>query len=1095
MISPKLEIVKASAGSGKTFLLTSKYLSLLFMGEKKYREILAVTFTNKATEEMKQRILEELKVLALGEKSAYLSHILKANNWEDTVENQKIIHQKAKEIYTQILHDFSRFSVTTIDSFVQKVIRSFSYEIGLDAGYKLEMNTQKVKESLAEMMFEQLESDENLRKWVMEIAMNRLEDGRSWDFTEEMLKLADEIFKEKFFSFESVLKDTQNADETFAKLLESVKLSIQDFQSKMSLLAEKSLQILKNEGLEADDFPYKKTSFVNNFNKIAAKKYELSARFLEALNNLDKWYGKTTDAAAKSKIETIYSSLNDCMNEIVTLYEKDFSTYVSAQAILKNLYNLNLLRVLADKLSIYRNQNNILLMSDTTNLLRVLVEGNDAPFIYEKIGAKYQHFLLDEFQDTSKFQWDNFRPLIENSLAEGNYNLIVGDVKQAIYRWRNGEWKLLLQKVKEDIGENLVIENELDANYRSHKNVIHFNNFLFHFAPQLLQNSFNGELEKANPEINKRLLAQHFDSIIKAAYKDSFQNAPSKAKEGGRVKVKFFEVEDARDKRKKWRENALAAMPNDIENLLKNGYKASDICILTRTNVEAREIIQHLMLHQQKDTEALKFNIISAEALLVSASLCVQLFVAAIKVLNDVSNHFFWAHLIKFAAQIKGENISEDEIYNKTTREKIQEKYLPQSFLNQIENLQKLPILDITEKLIDFFDLNTRNEEFAYILAFQDIVIKFQNDGNNGLNDFIDWWQNEGFKQSVQPSGSMNAIEVMTIHKSKGLAFPIVLLPFADWELVPSKSSNIIWCDNLNSSFNQLPTLPIKFSKELEKSNFAADYYEEMLYAQMDSINLLYVALTRAEKEIVLYAPFKNDGKLELKIAGDLVYQTLQNNDAYPKNEKIPDLTSYFSVENFEFIFETNHESGSDKEKQKSENIVQLQSYHQSEWLDKIVAESELDDIFLPDPNNVQRKVNFGSVMHLLLSKIETEKDIDFQLNALEMKGLIKSEEKNEFKNALLKIINGENTKNWFSGNFEVLSEKGILTKNGKIKRPDKILISEKKIILLDFKFTHEKLASHRSQILEYKELLNEMGYTNIQSNLYYGFTNEVVSF
>lgn len=1060
-----LHIYRASAGSGKTFLLASEYLCLLFEYPAKYREILAVTFTNKATEEMKERILGELKKLALGEISPYATIIRQRI---PSLQDQQKLQLSADKLYRTILHDYAKFSVTTIDSFVQQVVRSFAFEIGLDAGFELQLNQEIVKQELADRLFALLETNQELLNWVKSIALDRIEAGQNWDFRADLLQLAGEIFQERFYRFEQHMRELEEPTKAFDQLKQSLLATRKKVEEKMATLGQKASELLQQSDVDTADFSRGDKGFINYFKKIQRQDYQPTKTVLEAVDNPVKWVTAKASEEVKDRVNSVYPRLNAILSESLNYYETEALDYQTALAILRKLNNLSLLRILADQLSEYRRDNNVLLISDTQQLLRELVKDNEAPFIYEKIGNRYQHFLLDEFQDTSRFQWENFKPLVEESVSVGALNLVVGDVKQSIYRWRNGDWRLLQHQVKEDIGASLVYEASLQENYRSRDAIIDFNNTLFSSLPSLLQQDFTLEMTAVKDEkILQRLHQHQYFTIIEEAYADVQQQKPATCLKGGKVDIRFYEKEDARSPNS-WKPAAEKRLCELIDELLiDQALLPGQLTILTRNNADARRLIALLLQYKQSsDARAREYSLISTDALLISASPAIQLIVAAFRYLLNEKDEIARVELVQANAIRQEQSISNSILYRKEINHQIDQ--LPEAFQKKKNQLLQLSLYEATEAIIAGFQLDEWLSEQAYVLAFRDLVNTFGNKGKPSVRDFILWWKEEGLKKALPLAYTENAIQVMTIHKSKGLAFDVVLLPFTDWKLKSDKG--ILWCDWLDDP-SGLQVLPVDIQSSLAQTKFAFDYFEEMLMSRMDALNMLYVALTRARQGIFMMAPLpsKSAGEKPLSTIADLIYQSLGQKNAFtidgilqPQVDKT-DKADELSIP------------------PKSGTLHHLQA----------LREPLAAELVMQQTSNEQQKI--GRLTHLLLSRIQREDEIQEGLERMQLEGLLNSLQKDQVKQTALHALQHPQLAAWMKGNYTALNEKAILLPGGAIRRPDKVLVALHETILLDFKFTQEASNAHARQLQQYRDLLQQMGYPSVQAYIYYGYNQSVV--
>lgn len=1068
-----LHIYRASAGSGKTFLLASRYLLLLFEHPYKYREILAVTFTNKATEEMKSRILGELKSLAEGKESLYAQIIREKN----PALQGPLLQQKADEIYRQILHDYSRFAVGTIDSFVQQIIRAFAFEIGLNAGYELQLNSNLVKQELAERMYSLIDSNQHLLGWLIDLAEERIDAGQSWDFSKTMLDLANEIFKERFTLFEENLRQIENPDAVFSQLRQELKQGRAAYENKMQSLGEEGLAIIKNHGLEIPDFKNGNKSFPNYFNKLANGNLEAPTQTtMSTVDNLSLWSTKTVNNNVREKIEAVYPTLNAKLREAIRYFEENSVEYNTQTAVFKNIDNLNLLRVLADQLGDYRRETNSLLISDTHSLLRELTRDNDAPFIFEKTGNRFHHFLLDEFQDTSSFQWENFKPLLEQSIASGHFNLLVGDVKQAIYRWRNGDWRLLLSGAKKGYLPEQIFEGSLQENYRSAPEIIAFNNAFFAAAPAILQAQFNSEMQNlADEALLQRLRDTHYFSMITDAYQETAQAVPASAVPGGAVAIRFFNP--GRSRSNDWQEPVLSQVALDIETMiLDQGIQPGGIALLTRNNREARYIIDTLLQYQQQQAARCQYPILSADALQLDNSPAIQLLMAAIAYLYNPDNKLARAELIQANAVRLQQDLSDPALYrlNKDNTK----NFLPKAFTRQEESLRWASLFDATEILFRIFELDRWTTEQAFLLHFRDLVNGFSKNGKSTYREFLDWWQDDTISKALPSVGGSAAVQVMTIHKAKGLAFDAVLLPFANWELENDKGN--IWCQYKNDG--PLEWVPVRLSSALRQTRFAIDYQEEQLLSIMDALNLLYVAFTRARRQLRIYAPEPPAKANKISTVGNLL-ATITGYNNSPSADyfaAIPFTDSAWLQPYIPIAHKNKEETNTISLAPRTAGtaVAALEAPAPDEWLLETAASPE------------QTR---GKLLHLALERIPHHREMDTILQTMRNEGLLTDEQLPDLRARLEKVLQQPALAKWYKGQYKVISEQPILLKGGEVRRPDKVFYNAEETILIDFKFTRMATAAHARQLEEYKALLEQMGFPAVQAYLYYGLQETLV--
>ncbi|MGI4727772.1 MAG: UvrD-helicase domain-containing protein [Janthinobacterium lividum] len=1089
-----LKILQASAGSGKTFSLTAHYLTLLFDNELKYREVLAVTFTNKATEEMKSRILSVLKSLALDEKSAdvFRGIILQANPQL----NPETLQERAHLIYRRILHDYSRFAINTIDGFVQQVIRSFTFELGLDAGYKLEMNLEKVKQSLADKLNERLDEKPELLKWIISLALDRVGDNKSWNYRRELLDLTSEIFKERFQPFENALKELDSAT-LFQDLMKLTRARIAYFEEAFKVAAEDALQIWEKSGVQADELKGKSRHPFSKLYKMAAGDHAVFIDLKKVIDNPEE-YQKGGNLTAP--VANLYNQINPVLLDLQDFFSAETGKYEMAKAINTNLYYLRLMQEMASLLTDYREENQALLISDAQFLLKgITADQQDNPsFIWEKMGNRFKNFLFDEFQDTSSFQWDNFLPLLQNTIGEANGkmidNLIVGDVKQSIYRWRNGDWRILLHKAKADIGNQNVVSDSLEENYRSAANIIDFNNHLFQEIPKLLQTLINDKvLQDGSAELYDGWWKTiGLDHIIPDAYLQSFQKKAASTLPGGSVEVLFLPVENNMYRASQVREAALLQLSEKLNLWISSGrYQAGQICILVRSNREAREVIGHLMIDQQmrkirQETSGEAFGayeVLSGEALLINNNSAVKLLVSTLQLMvtQDEQSVLYKGLCLQLYFKQLGKKVPPQAWINlKDTPVTKLQNLLPPDLCRNFYAWQQLPLNELAEQLIAVYNLDTQTQHLPYLFAFRDMLARFTTQGELGITRFLEWWDEEG-KMKALPSGSQNdAVQVMTIHKSKGLAFDVVMLPFCSWDL-DGMTNGIFWVDTQGTPYEMLQSVPVNYKKSLGKSDFSKAYFEELLFNLMDALNMLYVATTRTRNHLYITAPGQGKNEAKTSIVGDLLLEAL----------KIPvaGLNASFIDNNF-VLDEPVPEKTSIKTA--SEEKIQLNKYPVSQRLSQALASKKVWvklDLLSGDA-----AAHKGIILHELLARTMDILKLPKVLNEMQQEGLLREAEKEEVRINALSVLQNQELKKLLSKPAQNLSEQTIIDRNGESYRPDKVLIGQNEVTILDFKFTSDQRPEHRTQVKDYGKLLTEMGYPNVSSYLYYGFLQQLVA-
>ena len=509
-----LDIYKASAGAGKTFALTLEYFRTIFASPAEYKNILAVTFTNKATEEMKSRIINELHRLADGKTSDYGEALKQEFGFTD-----EQLKNRAVLLRTMLLHDYGRLAVTTIDRFFQRIIKAFTRELGIFPGYNVELDSDFVLLKAVDKVMQQVKDNPGLKNWISELMSSNVEEGKSWSIKSKIAELGEELFKENYMLFDKHILD-KFSDKEFLKNYRSfLTATVQAYESRQAAIGQEAIGLIRSEGLEQTDFKGGKAGCVSYFYKLVAGNFdEPTATVRKGAQDSAAWVTKTSPR--KATIGSICPRLMQLLQDILNRFDQDYSYYLSARMLSDNLYQLGILNDLYQEVRAYCDEKGLMLLSDTTHILNMLIADNDTSFLFEKCGNYYKHLMIDEFQDTSGMQWKNFRPLVVNSLSEGYRTMIVGDVKQSIYRWRNGDWSLLANEVERQfssLGVNTVI---LKNNWRSAPEIVNFNNTFFEKAVGMLTDLY---IADAGGEVKEKTIAEAYQGL---------QQIPRKKKKG-----------------------------------------------------------------------------------------------------------------------------------------------------------------------------------------------------------------------------------------------------------------------------------------------------------------------------------------------------------------------------------------------------------------------------------------------------------------------------------------------------------------------------------------------------------------------------------
>lgn len=1072
----KLVVYKASAGSGKTHRLTAEYLSLLFASPLAYKHILAVTFTNKATEEMKTRIIYELANLASQNKSDYIQDLAEEYN-----KPQDAIRAQARKILISILHDYSSFSISTIDKFFQQTMRAFTREIGLGGGYNVELDTQKVLGEAIDSMLFDLENSENkqLLDWLIRFSEEKIENGETWNIRKDIQALSSEIFKESYKAFSDDIQiDIANKDllDNYKQMLVAY---IREFEKQSKEISVKAMNTMLRFDLKPFDFIRGKTSpFVSFLRWANGEIKEPTATFKKLANDVSSWYAKTTSVDIKSKIEDAYNNgLNDCVCQIIEHYENALF-YQTSVEINRYFFTLGILGDVDKKVRAYASENNIMLISDTTELLNKIIQGADSPFIYEKVGTRVEHYMIDEFQDTSGMQWRNFLPLVRDSLSAGNRNLIVGDVKQSIYRWRNSDWKLLDSQIDNDFQESQITHLSLDTNWRSERNIVDFNNAIFEMSSALLQNIYNDSL--SDVVVNDSFAS--FYTRIRKAYSDSYQHLPPSKRENteGHVALNFVDTEEESD----WQAYVLDKLPSDIENLQEKGYSLQDIVILVRTKKEGVDVANRLLEYKSQNPSSIyKYDVISDEALFVGNSKSIKLVVSLLKYLRNPLDAMLRTLAIyeyfKYKEQLSPEQTIRTYFHK--------EGEFPEEIQSELDRIKELPLYEMTEEIFNLFKGAMESNENIYIQTFLDMVLDFSVKKSSDLDSFLQWWDETGQLKTIFTPDGQDAIRIMTIHKSKGLGFPVLIMPFCNWD-IDHKMPTILWCQPHIEPFSQLHLVPVKYSKVLSNTIFAYDYFEEKLHAFVDNLNVLYVALTRAKNDIILYTPKpKEKAKGITNISGLLWYCSHNAVNTQQCEKAYIDLQSF--MDDDKLLLELGSSINKKKELAKDDGELKIDIIETIPFDNRLKLRLN-NKYFFSD----QGKREYGTLMHEIVSKVNSIDDLDNIVDKYQIEGVITEDEKVNILSLLHQYLSDNQIKDWYSGNYKILNEVQILQPNGTFIRPDRVMMKDDEIIVIDYKFGEKEEKKYIKQVKNYVNQIRKMGYESVKGYICYIVLGKTIS-
>lgn len=1106
-----LTVYRASAGSGKTFTLAVEYISLLVKDPENYQHILAVTFTNKATQEMKMRILSQLYGIAnsLQSSQQYFNKVKEKTNMPDAV-----IRNNARAALTLLIHRYNNFRILTIDAFFQQVLRNLAHELGQTANLRVDLNNEEITEKAVDQMIESLEKGQPVLQWISTYINNSIEDDNGWNIIGKIKTFGTNIFKDFYKAHEANLKEQLSNADDFKVYETTLRKRRNDIRKTFNSKARSILNEIKNANL---DIPSNYRSGLYKYLTDSAiaplTNKPLKAGVLKANESPQNWTSSKCAKADKQQIQTLAAEvLSAQLSELIAYNNDNWNEFQSIQLTLSHLSELRLLHAIADAVDNLTKDTNRFMLSNTQALLKELIADSDTPFIFERIGARLKHVMIDEFQDTSTIQWQNFQVLLANCMAqELSQNLIVGDIKQSVYRWRQGDWGILNNIEKSFAHQKIRLET-LDYNYRSEKRIIDFNNA---FWEQCVANTAK---EVAQDDAEKA-------KIVQKAYEDVAQKT-HKTTENGFVKISLYPREVMKDA-------VLEELIETIKELFNNGYggkNQSKIAILVRSKSNIQDIVNALL--QAFGNE---INIVSDEAFRLDASLSVNIIVSAMHLLTHPDDVLTRGKLVKLYNQevlkkpltdtdllvsinesnnIDTKNIDKKERRKLATEQQMAKlnSQLPPEYVANRELLLGLPIVDLVDKLFMLFGLDQLEGQSSYICTLYDTLNDFLKDHTADIDDFINEWENSLSSKTIQ-SDEIEGIRIMTIHKSKGLEFDNVIIPFCNWEM---EKKGTLWCETKNkpAPYNKLPLLPIDFSRDkLIGTVFEDDYKEEHFQNIVDNLNLLYVAFTRASKNLFVFGLRQGKTTLDniakgtppgnrsyaIELALRQVSEQLQGSSlSFPD-----DIGSEIHFEYGTLVPETHEKEHAVADNpfliKPDKHIVSIATYPQAATFkqsNKSIEFVKGEDV---DPSDRTRYIKIGNVLHQLFSTIYTTADIPARLNELEQQGIIYNDEitSAQLRTRIEDAITNPQVQEWFSKRWQLYNECTILEYNKDTNeveehRPDRVMTDGKEFVVVDFKFGKER-EEYKKQVQQYMEILIRMGHKKVSGYLWYVVKNNVV--
>ncbi len=1029
MLNATYKIYNASAGSGKTYTLTKEYLKIILSSKsrKNYRHILAITFTNKAVNEMKQRILGSLFEFSKTDTVKNGSPMFMAIVTELAIDPEEL-KKKATTTLKEILHNYAYFDVSTIDKFTHRLIRTFAKDLKIPQNFEVVLDTDLLLSEAISKLIYKAGTDEKLTNVLLEFALEKIDQDKSWDISFDLNKIGKLLFNE---TNEQHLKKIEHKTiDEFITLKKSILLEIKNLTAKAIEIAHTVLAIIDKYNLDHSDFP--RETLPNHFKKIIAGELSnsLYANKLEenlASTNILKKNVSDNAEAISNEILPLYSTIKKFVYQILFLK----NSY-------KNIVPLTLLSAIQQEIKNLELEQDLLPISSFNSIISNEIKNQPTPFIYERLGEKYQHFFIDEFQDTSEMQWNNLIPLVSNALEgedlEENKGslLLVGDTKQAIYRWRGGKAEQFLNLVNNDTNPFVITPKteNLPANYRSHEEIIKFNNAFFSSTSIFLNHEkykqlfLDGNKQKTNP------------------------------KKGGFVDINFIE-----NNSNTIDEDYCFKILDTIKDVKANNFKLGDICILTRKKKHGILLANFLMQHN--------IPIISSETLLLKNNPKISFLINLLQYNTNTENQEIKYNILLFLAPNEKHNFINTHLNNLDT-------LLKTNYAFDTDILKKISVFDGLEYAIKKFNLVTESD--AYINYLMDTVLDVEQKEGAGSHTFLSYWEKQKDRLSITAPENTEAIQMMTVHKSKGLEFPIVIFPYANtyiYEEIEPK----LWLPVEETPFNSLNAILIDKKQEVKNYGELAEniYNDEQNKLELDAFNILYVALTRAEKALYIITEKnitpKGDHKTEY-YSGLFIHYLKQINiwDANKPNYSFGELPI----------------NNSEEKTSKLKHTIPYLYTHKENPSFKILTNSGA--IW---GTSKEEAIVKGNTLHQLLSFIKTEKDIEQTILSSVRNGNIATEESLSIKEKIYTIINHPELKKFYKTDVKILNERDIITEKGIVLRPDRVIIDNSNVTIIDYK-TGQKNDAYKNQINTYASAYEKMGY--VIKNKIIVYINEEIS-
>lgn len=1069
-----LTVYKASAGSGKTFTLTVEYIKMLIANPSCYKSILAVTFTNKATEEMKSRILSQLYGIwkRLPDSRSYTDKIC-----ADMGISENMVATRAGAALIQMLHNYNYFRIETIDSFFQSVLRNLARELDLTANLRIELNDKQIEQTVVDDMIDNLRSNDQVLVWIMQYINDNITDDKGWNIIKSIKDFGTNIFKDFYKSNSKALSKALESQEFFNDYTSTLQRLLKVAENNIVNASAAFYSMLCEEDINEAELKSNATSYFKKQKEsiLPTDDYEHSKTYADAHDNVYAWIKKSMKD--KSRLEYLKCVTEDSImpfyNKTENLRKRAWNEYQSSLQILRHMHQLRLLGSIDRMVHESNADNNRFLLSDTQYLLHTLIRDNDTPFIFEKIGTQISNIMIDEFQDTSSVQWQNFKVLLDECLSHAptGGSMIVGDVKQSIYRWREGDWRLLNDIDKQFSRQTDLLEmRRLQTNYRSESDIIAFNNAFFDAAI------------KAECTTMKDTCPDHIH-LLAQAYDDVRQDIPdSKRSPSGRVELTILPSRSDDDDYDS-DERMLQITTDTIARLLDNGVSVSDIAILVRSNRSIPPIASYITSHIDG------VRVVSDEAYRLDSSIAVNMIIWTLKLLLHPDDEIMQANIACFHAHYLSRQQSGSTFINAAWA-----RSLTSRLLLSDSQLTSMPLFEMVEHIQRMFHLCDIEGQSAFLCAFFDQINKYATDNPSDIEGFIEQWDSTICSKTIQ-ADDVEGIRILTIHKSKGLEFDNVIIPYCDWKL---STPDTIWCEPKGEPWDRLPLVPITNSlKKMRGTIFEGDCREEAFQNCVDNMNILYVAFTRASRNLFVIGKHANS-----QFRSALIEQCLptvaQSLEGAVLDESDAGGETHFSYGTLSVA--DHHAANGTSDNVFKADVAKVKLRFKSYASNVEFRQSNDSQEFVKSDDDKQTSyIKTGNLMHSIFANIKTTADIDKVIKDYAERGLLSSTDisASQLRQMIDRRLQNTLAASWFEPGWQIYNECTILSHDpvsGKMKenRPDRVLMRDGHVVVIDFKFGSKK-AQHITQVGLYMSLLRQMGWKDVCGYLWYFYTNDIV--